>query len=285
MRRVAPRAVRKKVFGRDPEAYDRARPRYPPRLFRILEQRCGLGAGSTVFEIGPGTGIATRELLRRRVQALTLIEPDRRLARYLRRTLVPRRTRVTIRPLPFERVPLAEGAYDLGIAATSFHWVREGPALRKIARALRPGGWWAAWSSATSEPFQRHPFHEAIQPLYRELSPRGRPYDRDRAKARARTLRRDRLRALRSTGRFDRISAEEVRWRWTIPSGRAVALWGSFSEIATLPRGARTRFLEGLRRIADEEFGGRVPLRMTAVLYTARRSRAPARSRPRGRSR
>ena len=273
--RAVSRAIRKKVFGRDPEAYHKARPRYPRRLFEMLERRCGLRPGSVVFEIGPGTGSATRELLRRSVGELTLIEPDRRLVRYLRATLKPRATRVTIRSVPFERAPLAAGAYDLGIAATSFHWLRERQALRKVARALRPGGWWAAWYSVTSEPFQRHPFHRAIQPLYRELSPRGRPYDPAQERARVRAVRRARRHARRSTGRVDRISVQEFRWPWTISTERAVALWGTFSEIATLAPPARRRFLAGLRRVADGEFGGRVTLRKTAGLYTARRAPTP----------
>ena len=282
--RPAPRAVRKKVFGRDPETYDRVRPRYPERIFEVLTRRCGLGPRSVVFEVGPGTGIATRELLRRGVEALTLIEPDRRLARYLRATLDPHETRVTIRNTPFERVSLAPAAYDLGIAATSFHWLPERQALRKVARVLRPGGWWAAWNSQTSEPSRPDRFHRAIQPLYRQLSPHGRSPDPARERTRARMRRRARLRALRSAGRFDRVSLEEARWPWTIDTEQVVALWGTFSEIATLSPGARATFLAGLRRVADGQFGGRVRLSMTSWLYTARR--APNRNGPtrRGRS-
>ena len=283
MPRPAPRAVRKKVFGRDPEKYDRVRPRYPERIYEVLTRRCGLGPRSAVFEIGPGTGIATRELLRRKVGALTLIEPDRRMARYLRATLDPRGSRVTIRNVPFERVSLPPAAYDLGIAATSFHWLPERRALRKVVRVLRPGGWWAVWNSQTSEPSRPDRFRRAIQPLYVRLSPRGRPYDPARERARARAERRARLRALRSAGRFDHVSLEEVRWPWTIDTEQAVALWGTFSEIATLSPRARATFLAGLRREVDERFGGRVTLPMTSWLYTARR--ALSRSSPTWRAR
>ena len=38
---------------------------YPDRLYAILERVCGLGSETTVLEVGPGTGQASRELLAR----------------------------------------------------------------------------------------------------------------------------------------------------------------------------------------------------------------------------
>ncbi|EQD38338.1 Methyltransferase type 11, partial [mine drainage metagenome] len=54
---------------------------------------------------------------------------------------------MTFHPHRFEEVPLRPGSFDLGVAATSFHWLPERRGLRKVARALRPGGWWAAWGN------------------------------------------------------------------------------------------------------------------------------------------
>ena len=44
---------------------------------------------------------------------------------------------LTVRVETFERSELDEGAFDLGVAATSFHWLDQQPALAKAARALR----------------------------------------------------------------------------------------------------------------------------------------------------
>ena len=51
------------IFDGDSSLYDRARPDYPAELFADLTELTGLGPGSTVIEIGPGTGQATRSLV------------------------------------------------------------------------------------------------------------------------------------------------------------------------------------------------------------------------------
>jgi hypothetical protein len=53
------------TFDQVAELYDRARPRYPAALFDDLAELAGIGPGSKVLEIGPGTG-----------QALTPSGPD-----------------------------------------------------------------------------------------------------------------------------------------------------------------------------------------------------------------
>jgi hypothetical protein len=43
------------MFDRVADGYE-ARPGYPTAVFDILSDRCGLGAGARVLEIGPGAG-------------------------------------------------------------------------------------------------------------------------------------------------------------------------------------------------------------------------------------
>jgi SAM-dependent methyltransferase len=267
--RKVPKAVRKRSFGRNPPAYDRARLAYPRRVYDVLRARCGLRPGAAVFEVGPGTGIATRELLRLGADPITLVEPDRRLARFLREALRQYHDRVTISSRPFERAALPAEAFDLGVAASSFHWLPEQLALRKVARALRPGGWWATWNNRHGDPYRSSAFFRALQPLYRELSP-GR-VGGEHTRAYASRDRRNRLRALESTGKFERISREEVRWSATLTTARVQALWGTFSDIITLPPRRRAWFLAELGKIADERFGGEVTFPVLTPLYTARR--------------
>ncbi len=256
------------TFGRDPEAYDRARLPYPDRVYEVLVDRCGLGPGTVTFEIGPGTGIATRELLRRGARPLTLIEPDRRLVRFLRSHLPYRPGEVSFRPGRFEEVPLPSAHFDLGVAATSFHWLPQARALRKVARALRPGGWWATWGNVHGDPFRPRPFLDALQPLYRQLYG---PRSRRRGPVQEEADERRQLEALRATGHFDRIRLEALHWDVELPSERVQALWGSFSEILVLPYRRRRWFLTELGRVVEEGFSGRVPIPILTPLYTARR--------------
>ena len=53
------RDVLRATFDQDAEAYDRSRPVAPDDVFDEVMQRASLSAGSTVVEIGPGTGQAT----------------------------------------------------------------------------------------------------------------------------------------------------------------------------------------------------------------------------------
>jgi SAM-dependent methyltransferase len=266
------RAVRRTVFGRDPVAYDRARLAYPPQLYAILQGRCGLRRGAAVFEIGPGTGIATRQLLKLGAGPLTLIEADRRLVRFLKSSFGSRLRSIRVIPKPFERATLDEEAYDLGVAASSFHWLPRRQALRKVARALRSGGWWAAWNNHHGDPSRPGPFARELDALYQELGggrrsfgPRRTPEALDAAE------RTRRLGDLASVGRFDRIARDELRWKVTLTTPRVQALWATFSDVLTLPARERRWFLEGLGRLVDDRFGGAVTIPMLTPLYTARR--------------
>ena len=165
---LSPWSLQRCVFGRNPILYDRSRLPSSGQLFDILTDRCGRGPGTTLFEVGPGTGIATRELLRRGATRLVLVEADRRMARFLRQKLAIRGADVTILASPFEETLLPKGMFDLGVAASSFHWLSPRRALRLIGRALRPGGWWAAWMQYYVDPYRGSPFQTAIQTLYRQ---------------------------------------------------------------------------------------------------------------------
>jgi SAM-dependent methyltransferase len=266
------RRMGRTLFGANAEAYDAARPPYPPRVFEVLESRCGLARRSAVFEVGPGTGKATRELLRRGADPVVAIEPDVRMARFLLSTLGAQRSRVHVVVAPFEEATLPEGAFDLGVAATSFHWTHnERHALRRAARWLKPGGWWAMWWNHHGDPARPSRFHRAIQPLYRKGRTQGWAGWVVRGRDRSRNERDRRLHRLRELGPFDRIRFELIRSPVRLSTDQTRALWASFSDISTLPPRRREEFLSGLARIADEEFGGRVEFSVVTSLYTARR--------------
>ena len=58
----------RRFFGSDPDAYDRARPGHPERVYEILVERCGLRAGTSVLEKSRAKPTA-----RRRVDMLFLL--------------------------------------------------------------------------------------------------------------------------------------------------------------------------------------------------------------------
>jgi SAM-dependent methyltransferase len=131
----------REAFGRDPVGYDAARPAYPDWVFDFLRERCGLVSGTVTFEIGAGAGKATRRLPELGANPLVAIEPDERLAAFLRETVPDKALRVVT--APFDEAILQRAGFDLGLSPTAFHWLNEDFALAKVVKLLRPGGWWA----------------------------------------------------------------------------------------------------------------------------------------------
>src|SRR6185312_4857092 len=128
------------AFGADAANYDNARPDYPAWVYDELRTRCGLTRGTRVFEIGPGTGVATRELLAVGAD-VTAIEPDARMAKVLKERAPDAQVINAI----FEDAALPHDGFDLGVSATAFHWVKQPAGFNKVGSLLKPGGWWAPW--------------------------------------------------------------------------------------------------------------------------------------------
>jgi SAM-dependent methyltransferase len=262
------RSEGRRAFGGDPGGYNRARPGYPERIYDILRSRCGLRPGTRTFEIGPGTGQATRDLIRPGAAPLVLIEPDERLAAFLQQEFRAANS-VQVRNQTFEDVELPASTFDLGVAATSFHWLQTAPALRKVASLLRPGGWWAMWWTVFGDPLRPDAFHEATQHVLGKLGrspsagdPGGPPYALDVAA---------RVAELNETGEFEVIEHEALRWTATLSSEQLRGLFATFSEITRLEPGQREQVLDAIVRVANEQFGGVIEKPIVTSIYTARR--------------
>ncbi|MBA3401206.1 MAG: class I SAM-dependent methyltransferase [Actinobacteria bacterium] len=157
------RTVGRRFFGTDPETYEAVRPGHPREVYEILHNRCGVRAGSSVLEVGPGTGQATRRLLELGASPLVAIEPDPALAAYLDATLGDR---IEVRVTALEDAELEPDAYDLAAAASSFHWVEEDDGLARLRDALHPGGWVALWWTSFGDETRPDPFRSAVDPLF-----------------------------------------------------------------------------------------------------------------------
>jgi len=258
----------RQLFGRDPSRYQQARPDYPERVFEILEQRCGLGPGCRVLEIGSGSGNATRRLLRAAPGTLVAVEPDERFAPALRAIEAAPDVAIDLRFEVFEDASFEPAAFDLVVAATSFHWIPENAGLAKVAGCLRPGGWLALLWNVFGDPSREDPFHEATQSLLSSLraSPSGAgaiPFALDS---------RERIAALEASGAFCDIAMDRIGWTLELEPEGVRTLYGTFSSIALLDDEPRERLLDRLAEIARSQFGGRVERNMVTPIYTARRS-------------
>jgi SAM-dependent methyltransferase len=118
--------------------YDEARPGYQERLFDDLASLSGTGPGSRVLEIGCGTGQATLPLARRGYRLLC-VELGANLAAIARSKLTGY-PGARVLASSFEDWVAEEGAFNLVVSATAFHWVDPAVRYRKSALALRQGG-------------------------------------------------------------------------------------------------------------------------------------------------
>jgi SAM-dependent methyltransferase len=257
------RTFGREAFGGSPGAYHAARPDYPEWVFETLRERCGLAKGAALFEIGAGTGKATRQLLDFGANPLVAIEPDSRLAQFLRKSVQDEALKVVT--ATFEDVELGEGRFDLGVSATAFHWLNEDVAVAKVAKLLRPGGWWAMIWNVFGNPNLPDPFHEATKELLKgPVSPsegkRDLPFALD---TEARTA------ALERTHAFELIEHRTSTWSLSLNPAEVVALYATYSNV--IIRDDREDVLAELNRVAREEFQGRVTRNMITRLYFARR--------------
>lgn len=265
-----PAPVGRRIFGEDAGAYHQFRPGYPEAVYEILRDRCGLRSGIAAFEIGPGTGQATRTLLGLGVDPLVAIEPDERLAAFIASDAERdgHAAALRLQSIGFEEAALPDGAFDLGVAATSFHWLEQVPALTKVAHALRPGGWWAMWWNMFGDPGGNDPFHLATRHLLEgpgvapTLSDGPRPFPLDA------DARQDDLLA---TGLFDDIGFEVIRRTVPFDAEATSGLYRTFSGMANRPVAERERIVAELMRIVAGEFGGRVDRTVLTPIHTARR--------------
>jgi SAM-dependent methyltransferase len=111
------------------EIYERSRPDYPAAAVRWL-----VGDANHVLDLGAGTGKLTRVLVETGVEVVA-VEPSGAMLEQLRRAVGVEALQGTA-----ESIPLRDASVDVVTVAQAFHWFNHQPALREIARVLRPGG-------------------------------------------------------------------------------------------------------------------------------------------------
>ena len=158
-----------RVFNEVPELYDRVRPGYPDALFADLAAIAGLGAGSTVLEVGCGTGQATRSLAALG-GSVTAVEPGPDLAALARRRLASL-AGVEVERSTFEDWADRGRRFDALVAASSWHWVDPAIGWRRAHDVLRPGGWIALLGHVVVRPPGEPEVYAETADLHERFSP------------------------------------------------------------------------------------------------------------------
>jgi SAM-dependent methyltransferase len=257
------RSEARHTYGIDAASYDAGRPGYPERVYELLENRCGIKRGAEVLEIGPGTGQVTRRLVELGAE-VRAVEPDPGFARYLATEMDGRP--VTVVGTSFEEAALADDAYDMVVAAMSFHWVNQDVGLPKLGRVLRPGGWAALWWTVFGDPDRDDPFRDATIGLLQEhaaVASLHQPQFEVDVEGRTQDL-------SERAGLAD-VDAELIPWTIQLDPDAVRALYASMIRIRRLPAEEREPLLDAITAIAADEFAGVVERPFVTSIYTARR--------------
>jgi SAM-dependent methyltransferase len=255
----------RRLFGLDPIGYRVGRPDYPDAIYETLVERCGLGPATRVLEVGPGTGLVTERLVGAGAH-VTAIEPDPSMATYLRDAAAS--AELSVVTSSFEEAEVTRAAFDLAVAATSFHWVDQEVGLPKLGQALRPGGWVALWWTLFRDPNQLDEFSQAVEQV---LGPATRgafdepgrpPFQLDES---------HRRRDMTRWAGLDDVTSEIITWSHELTPVQARALYASMATVIRRPPDEQVRILDEVERIVKDTSDGLVRRRFVTALYTGRR--------------
>ncbi|HYX44875.1 MAG TPA: methyltransferase domain-containing protein [Acidimicrobiales bacterium] len=122
-------------FDSTAAAYERGRPDYPQGAVDALAAALGIDPGTTVVDLGAGTGKLTRLLVATGARVVA-VEPLAGMRAELARVTPS----VDVLDGTAQAMPLPTGSADAVVAAQAFHWFADEDALAEIHRVLRNGG-------------------------------------------------------------------------------------------------------------------------------------------------
>ncbi|WP_097260036.1 class I SAM-dependent methyltransferase [Streptomyces sp. TLI_55] len=255
----------RETFNEDAELYDRARPTYPPDLVAELGRAAGLGPGSRVLEVAPGTGQLTLPLAEFGGR-VTAVELGAEMARVARRRLrgFPH---VSVEVADFEEWPLPAEPFDLMVCATAWHWFAPDTRVERAADALAPGGLLGVVvtdhvAGGTTEFFHRS------QECYQRWDPATPPGLLLKEAAEIPT----RAEEFERCPRFENVTVTRYFQEITYTTDAYLDVLLTYSNHRALDAGRREGLLGCIRELIDSGYDGRVTKRYLHELITATRT-------------
>jgi ubiquinone/menaquinone biosynthesis C-methylase UbiE len=235
------------VFETVADLYERVRPTYPDEAVDWLAQKLGVDSGSTVLDLGAGTGKLTRAFVPRAGRVIA-VEPGPNMLAELRQAVPQAEAHLGAA----EAIPLPDGSVDAVVCGQSFHWFRANDALAEIRRVLRPGrGLGLIWN--VRDPGD--PVQADVTTLIHPFVPPGRP-------------------PLPTTvvglidEVFGRVERASFRFEQQLDAEGVVGRISSISFVAAASPERRAELAEALRALVARH-GGRVAFRYVSEAYVS----------------
>jgi SAM-dependent methyltransferase len=230
------------------DVYERSRPSYPQEAIDWIAAKLGLGSGTTVLDLGAGTGKLTRALAETGAHVIA-VEPGDAMRGELERALPG----VEALRGAAEDIPLPDESVDCIAVGQAFHWFRHDEAIPELHRVLRPrGGVALVWYSRDPDT----PLYDEIGDLIAPLVPPDRP-DED-----------EWPRPLGESKLFGPLEERRFSFVQELDTDTVAERIASVSFVAAAPAEARRELDVAIRRAADK-FGGRVPFAYVTRAYVS----------------
>lgn len=253
------------IFNEDAATYESIRPGYPPALFEDIVSFSRIPTGGRILEMGCGTGQATLPFAQRGYAMLCVDIGEEMLK--VAREKVKAFPSVAFWCGPFEDWPLEEGAFDLFISATAFHWIPRETGYPKAAAALKQGGTLAVFKNEPSRVLGG--FSDEMQEIYARYYPNWRdPRDLPSTGEKIRET----SAYIDSTRLFAPVTVREYPWKQVYTTQEYLALLNTYSDHRALDAGRREALFTGIASLIDRRYGGQIAKDYLAVLYLARKA-------------
>jgi len=243
----------RKTFDLSADVYDQIRPGYPNTLIEDVIELSGIPQQGRILEIGCATGKAT-ECFASRGYSIDCLEIGSGLAAVASSKFREMET-VRIIVSPFEQWESPENAYDLVIAATSFHWVDPAVAYHKSAAILNATGALAVFSNTHVR--KDEGFFADVQEVYRSHLPTCRP-PKDETKTPPAPP--------PGIERFHRSTRRVYPWSTYYTAEEYIRLLSTYSDHIALPTDVRQALFEDIEEFINTRHAGKILKHYEAIL-------------------
>ncbi len=250
------------TFDRVASLYKAARPDYPDALVDDVVCYAGLKPNHRILEVGCGTGQATKSFAGRGFPILAT-DPGSEMLRGARESLAGFGN-VAFLETTFEAWPTDRAAFQLIIAAQSWHWVAPDVRFSKAAEALSPGGSLAVFGHVPVG--LPAPLLDRFKEIYlRQIGAWGPPPE-------AWYLPSGPFEGwFRESGLFEPVEHRCYRWKWRRTTSSYVDHLRSRSDHRMMEPAKRDELLSEIAKAIDDE-GGQFDMDYETHLYIARRA-------------
>ena len=249
------------TFENVADLYDQAKAGYPQELIEDIVSLSGLPPDGRILEIGCGPGNATVSFARLGYSILG-IELGERLA-----ALAAEKCRaypgVRILNLAFEDWELDERAFDLALAADSFHWIPPQIGYPKVAETLRDWGSAAFFWRVPVDP--QTDLSRAIDKVYQTYPQFTNPDTRFTAEWLVGVI----MENFRASGRFGQVTTKQYFWSEDLTREQYINGLRTFSMHTGIDEVMREKLYADIGEVI-EQFGGKATQPQSVMLFHAR---------------